>query len=150
MWYMTMRWVWSCDTWPWGGCGHVIHVTMAQVWLCRTVQYCAEAEFQVIDRAISTLVLMILWGFEVLKPVFWWFLWMNNSATEKDTTKIVTSFRSESTAHYNDINISCYEKIPKIGENALIIDLPFCQKFVIFAKFIKHQTIHISRLTILS
>ena len=52
---------------------------------------------------------------------------MNNSTTEQDTIKLITSFHSESTAHSNDINISCYEKILQNGENPLIIDLTFSQ-----------------------
>ena len=36
------------------------------------------------------------------------------------------------------INISYYEKIPKIGENALIIDFALCQNFAIFAMCSKH------------
>ena len=79
-----------------------------------------------------------------------WFLWMNNSTTEHDTTKLITSFYSESSAHSNDVNISCNEKIPKIGENPLIIDLAFHQNFAIFAMCSKHQTIYINRLTISS
>ena len=63
---------------------------------------------------------------------------MNNSTTEHDTVKLITPFHSESTAHSNDINISCYEKIPKIGENPLIIDLAFHQNLAIFAMFSKH------------
>ena len=56
---------------------------------------------------------------------------MSNSTTEHDTTESVTPFHSESTAHSNDINISYYEKIPKIGENPLIIDLTFYQNLFI-------------------
>ena len=63
---------------------------------------------------------------------------MNNSATEHDTTKLITSFHSESNAHSNDINISYYEKVPKIGENPLIIDLSFHQNLVILAMCSKH------------
>ena len=63
---------------------------------------------------------------------------MNNSTTEHDTMKLITSFHSESTAHSNDINISYYEKIPKIGENPLIIDLAFHRNFPIFAMCPKH------------
>ena len=69
---------------------------------------------------------------------------MNNSTNKHDTTKLITPFHSELTAHSNDINISYYEKIPKIGENALIIDLVFRQNFAIFAMCSKHQTIYIS------
>ena len=58
---------------------------------------------------------------------------MKNSTIEHDTTEIITPFRSESTAHSNDINISYCEKILKIGENPLIIDLAFSTKFAIFA-----------------
>ena len=63
---------------------------------------------------------------------------MNNSTIEYDTTELITPFHSESTAHSNDINISYYEKIPKIGENPLIIDLVFHQNFAIFAMCSKH------------
>ena len=62
----------------------------------------------------------------------------NNSTTEHDTMKLITPFHSESTAHSDDTNISYYEKLPKIGENPLIIDLAFCQKFAIFAMCSKH------------
>ena len=48
------------------------------------------------------------------------FLQMNNSTTEHDTMKLITSFHSESTAHSNDITISYHEKILKIGENSLL------------------------------
>ena len=52
--------------------------------------------------------------------------------------KLITSFHSESNAYSNDINISYYEKIPKIDENPLIIDLMFHQNFDIFAMCSKH------------
>ena len=45
----------------------------------------------------------------------------NNLAIEHDTTELITLFHSESTAQFNDINISYCGKIPKIGENPLII-----------------------------
>ena len=64
--------------------------------------------------------------------------------------KLITLFHSESTAHSNHINISDYDEMPKIDENPLIIDLVFLQNFGIFTKCSKHETIHISRLTILS
>ena len=64
--------------------------------------------------------------------------------------KLITPSHSESTAHSNDINISHHEKIPKIGENPLIIDLAFRQNFTVFAMCSKHKTIHITRFTILS
>ena len=54
---------------------------------------------------------------------------MNNSTIEHDTTELITPFHSESTAYSNNINISYYEKIPKIGENPLIIDLAFHKNF---------------------
>ena len=63
---------------------------------------------------------------------------MNNSATEHDTTELNTPFHSESIALSNDINFLYYKKLPKIGENALIIDLMFCQNFAIFAMSLKH------------
>ena len=63
---------------------------------------------------------------------------MNNSTTKHDATKLSTSFHSESIAHPHDINISYCEKISKIGENPLIIDLAFHQNFAIFAMFSKH------------
>ena len=59
---------------------------------------------------------------------------MNNSANEHHTTKLITSFHSESTVHSNDINILYYEKIPKIGKNPLT----FHPNFAIFAMFLKH------------
>ena len=59
----------------------------------------------------------------------------NSSTTEHDT---IIPFHSESTAHSDDTNISYYEKLPEIGENPLIIDLVFCQKFAIFAMCSKH------------
>ena len=34
----------------------------------------------------------------------------NNLAIEHNTTQLITSFHSESTAHFIDINISYYEK----------------------------------------
>ena len=55
-----------------------------------------------------------------MKSGFLWFLWMNNSTTKHDTTELLTPFHSESTAHFNDIDISCYEKIPKIGKTPLL------------------------------
>ena len=63
---------------------------------------------------------------------------MNNSTIEHNTTELITPFYSESIAHSNDINISYCEKIPKIGENPLIIDLAFCQNFAVFAICSKH------------
>ena len=62
---------------------------------------------------------------------------MNISATEHDAMKLITPFHSESTTHSNDINILYYEKLPKISENPLIIDLPFHQNFSIFAMCLK-------------
>ena len=59
----------------------------------------------------------------------------NNFVTEHDTTE---SFHSESTAHFNDINISYYEKNTQNGENLLIIDLAFHQNFAIFAMYSKY------------
>ena len=50
---------------------------------------------------------------------------------KNNTTKIITTFHSESTVHSNDINISYCEKTPKIGENPFIIDLAFHQNFSI-------------------
>ena len=52
--------------------------------------------------------------------------------------KLIAPFHSESTVHSNDINISYYEKKPKIGEKPLIIDLAFGQNFAIFAMCLKH------------
>ena len=63
---------------------------------------------------------------------------MNNSTTEHDAMKLIASFHSKSTAHSNDINISYCEKIPKIGENPLIIDLAFHPNFAIFAMYSNH------------
>ena len=48
---------------------------------------------------------------------------MNNSTTEHHTTKLITPLHSELTAHSNDINISYFEKIPKIGKNPLLYRL---------------------------
>ena len=62
----------------------------------------------------------------------------NNLVIEHDTTELITLFHSESTAQFNDINISYCGKIPKIGENPLIIDLVFHQNFAIFAMCSKH------------
>ena len=45
---------------------------------------------------------------------------INNCATKHDTTKLIASFRSESNTRSNDINISHYEKYPKIGEMSLL------------------------------
>ena len=75
---------------------------------------------------------------------------VNNSTTKHDTTEVLASFHSESAAHSNDINMSYYEKIPKICENPLIIDLVFHQNVAVFAMCSKYQTIHTNRLTILS
>ena len=63
---------------------------------------------------------------------------MNNSTTEHDTTELIISFHSESTVHFNNINISYLLKIPKIGENPLIIDFAFHQNLAIFAMCLKH------------
>ena len=63
---------------------------------------------------------------------------MNNSATEHDTMKLIASLHSESTGHSNDTNIAYCSKLPKIGENPLIIDLAFCQNFAIFTMCSKH------------
>ena len=60
------------------------------------------------------------------------------STIEHDTMKLITPFHPESTVHSNDINISYYEKIPKIGKNPLIIDLAFHPSFTIFALLSKH------------
>ena len=59
---------------------------------------------------------------------------MKSSTIEHDTTEVITPFHSESTAHSNDINISYYEEILKIGENPLNIDLVFHQNnyFAVF------------------
>ena len=45
---------------------------------------------------------------------------LNNSTTEQDTMKLITSFHSESIVHSNDINISYSWKLSKIGENTLM------------------------------
>ena len=63
---------------------------------------------------------------------------MNKSTTKHDTVKIIASLQSESTAHFNNINISYHEKLPKIGENPLIIDVAFHQNLAIFAMCLKH------------
>ena len=63
---------------------------------------------------------------------------MNNSTIEHDTVELITPFHSESSTHSNDINISYYEKVPKIGENPLIIDLVFCPNFANFAMCSEH------------
>ena len=63
---------------------------------------------------------------------------ISNSATEHDMPTIIISFHSESTAHFNDINISYCKKLTKIGEDALIIDLVFHQNLVIFTICSKH------------
>ena len=63
---------------------------------------------------------------------------MNNSATEHDTAKLITSFHSESISHSNDNNISYCLKITQIDENPLIIDFVFHQNFDIFAICLKH------------
>ena len=62
---------------------------------------------------------------------------MNNSATEHDTTKLITSFQSGSNVHSNDINISYILKISQIIENLLIIDLAFYPNFAIFCNYLK-------------
>ena len=41
---------------------------------------------------------------------------MNNSVTKHDITKVITPVHSESIVQSNDINISYYENLPKIGE----------------------------------
>ena len=41
---------------------------------------------------------------------------MNIFAIEQDRIKLITSLHSESTVHSNDINISYFEKLLKIGE----------------------------------
>ena len=63
---------------------------------------------------------------------------IDNFTTEHDTTKLIPFFHSESTAHSNDLNISYHENLPKIDENALIIDFAFHQKFDLFAMCSKH------------
>ena len=63
---------------------------------------------------------------------------MNNSTTEHDTVKLLMTYHSELTVHSNDINISYCGKVPKIGENPLIIDLAFHQNLAIFAMCSKH------------
>ena len=63
------------------------------------------------------------------------------SAIEHALADLITPFHSESTADSIDINkriLSPYEKIPKISENPLIIDLVFHQNFAIFAMCSKH------------
>ena len=88
---------------------------------------------------------LVLWSIRLLKAGwFLWFLWMNISTTEHDTMKLIASFHSESTAHSNDINISCYEKISKIGENPLIIDLAFFIKILPFSQCVQNAKQFIS------
>ena len=62
---------------------------------------------------------------------------MNNSTTEHDTMKLITSLHSESTVHSNDINVSYHKKFAQICENPLD-DLAFHQNFAIFAICTKH------------
>ena len=42
-----------------------------------------------------------------------------------DSTELITPVHSGSTAHFNDINIPYYEKIPKIGEIPLLLTWRF-------------------------
>ena len=57
---------------------------------------------------------------------------------------------SESTAHCNDTNISYCEKLPKISENPLIIDLVFHQNLPFLQYAQNTKQFYISRLAILS
>ena len=75
---------------------------------------------------------------------------MNNSTVTHATMKLIASLQSESTAHFNNINILYHGKLPKIGENPLIIDLAFHQNLAIFAMCSKRLTIRMNRLTILT
>ena len=58
--------------------------------------------------------------------------------SKNDTTKLITTFHSESTVHSNDINISYCEKTQNIGKNSFIIDLAFHQNFSILTVYSKH------------
>ena len=58
---------------------------------------------------------------------------MNNSTIKHYTTKLITSFHSQSAVYSNDLNISCCQKIAQIDKNHLIIDLAFDQNLGIFA-----------------
>ena len=59
---------------------------------------------------------------------------MNNSATEHDTTRLITSFHSELTVHSNDISISYCKKLHKLVKIPLLLTwrfikiLPFWQR----------------------
>ena len=85
-----------------------------------------------------TVVEILLSAFRPLEAKVLWFLWTNISTTEHHATIFITPFHPQSTTQSNDINISYYEKIPKIGENPLIIDLAFHQNFAIFTMCSKH------------
>ena len=83
----------------------------------------------------------ILCDIKLLKAGFWWFLGMNKSTTEHDTTKLITPFHSESTVHSIDINFSYYEKVSKIGKNPLDVEkspwLDVWSKFCHFCNVLK-------------
>ena len=79
----------------------------------------------------------ILCGIKLLKAGFLWSLGMNKSTTEHDTTKLITPFHSESTVHSIDINISCYEKVSKIGKKSPYYRLDVWSKFCHFCNVLK-------------
>ena len=60
---------------------------------------------------------------------------MNNSTTKHDTMKLIASLQSESTAHFNNINILYHGKLPKIGENPLRLGVS--SKFSHFCNVLK-------------
>ena len=57
-----------------------------------------------------------MYEFVCLLAIRGWVFVINNCATKNDTTKLIALFHSESNTHSNDISISHYEKLPKIGK----------------------------------
>ena len=90
---------------------------------------------------------VVLWSVRLLKD---WFCGCYEWITQQPNVVQLHHF-TQNQLHILMISIFLImKKIPKIGENPLIIDLAFRQNFTVFAMCSKHKTIHISRLTILS
>ena len=103
-------------------CGYIYRSCTQNTYIYNTLVMGSSTEFKTVECYMP------------LKARFLWLLWMNNSTTEHDTMKLITSLHSESTVHSNDNNISYYEKYLKLVK----MTWHFNQNFAIFAMCSKH------------
>ena len=92
----------------------MLSALLAKILLEHKAKHLQNASSGTIQPHFDIIKIIIVESCDVrsLKAGFLQFLRMNNSATEHDTTELITPFHSESTVHSNDINISYYQKLP--------------------------------------